>query len=436
MTAFRTILTAGAAGLGLVWAGGAVAQTAPASPSLGDAINGGKLLLEVRGRYEFVDQARTATLTDPAGARTVRTRLGWETAAWNGLRGLVEVTNVSHLGPERFAVNTPGAATPPLHGANKARFPVVNDPDVNELNRLQVTWAPSATFRLTVGRQRVLIDDQRFVGNAGWRQDEQTFDAVRSDVAVGQVKAVYAYVTHVNRVLGDLRDWHSDSHLLNVAWQPSDQIRLEGFVYALDFRNSAANSSVTQGLKVSGKAAVGKTQLTYDATWARQGDYRGNTPGYDLSYWQADAGATHGIYAVKADYEVLEGNGTRGFTMPLATTHAFQGWADAWVQPLGGNKGFVDGLKDFNLTLEARPKITVGPFSKPALLLRFHDFDDQRTGAKLAHEWDAQVQAALNARLSVALKYADFQRVGAVPLGTAAPPASRTKVWLTLEYKL
>ena len=34
------------------------------------------------------------------------------------------------------------------------------------------------------------------------------------------------------------------------------------------------------------------------------------------------------------------------------------------------------------------------------------------------------------------LKYADFQRVGAVPLGTAAPPASRTKVWLTLEYKL
>ena len=167
MTSYRTSLAAGAAGFALIWSGGAVAQTAPASASLGNTINGGKQLLEVRGRYEFVDQTRTATLTDPADALTVRTRLGWETAAWNGLRGLVEVTNVSHLGPERFAVNTPGAATPPLNGANQARFPVVNDPDVNELNRLQVTWAPSATFHLTVGRQRVLIDDQRFVGNAG-----------------------------------------------------------------------------------------------------------------------------------------------------------------------------------------------------------------------------------------------------------------------------
>ena len=435
MAAFRIILTAGAVGIASLWAGGAEAQSA-ASPSLGDAIKGGKLLLDVRARYEFVDQARTGTLTDPADATTVRTRLGWETAEWKGLRGLVEVTNVSHLGPERFAVNTPGATTPPLNGADRAKYPLVNDPDVNELNRLQLTWSPSAAWRLTVGRQRVLIDDQRFVGNAGWRQDEQTFDAVRADIALGQVKAVYAYVTHVNRVLGDLRDWHSDSHLLNVAWVLSNNVRLEGFVYALDFRNSAANSSITQGLKVSGKARAGKAQWTYGATWARQGDYRGNTPSYDLSYWQADAGAAYGVYSVKADYEVLEGNGARGFTTPLATTHAFQGWADAWVQPLGGNKGFVDGLKDFNLTLEARPKIAAGPFSKPALLLRYHDFDDQRTGVKLAHEWDAQAQAALSARLSVALKYADFQRVGGAPLGTAPPPASRTKIWLTLEYKL
>jgi hypothetical protein len=133
---------------------------------------------------------------------------------------------------------------------------------------------------------------------------------------------------------------------------------------------------------------------------------------------------------------VLEGSGTRGFTTPLATNHAFQGWADAWVQPLGGNKSFVDGLKDLNLTFDAKPKATFGPFAKPALLVRFHDFDDQRTGARLAHEWDAQVQAALTPKLSVALKYADFERVRVTPTGSAPPPASRTKVWLTLEYRL
>jgi hypothetical protein len=32
---------------------------------------------------------------------------------------------------------------------------------------------------LTLGRQRINLDDQRFVGSVGWRQNEQTFDAVR-----------------------------------------------------------------------------------------------------------------------------------------------------------------------------------------------------------------------------------------------------------------
>jgi hypothetical protein len=419
------------------WAGGALAQASPSpSPSLVEAIAAGHPLLEIRAREETVDQTKTAVLTETAQALTVRTRAGWETAAWHSLQGLVEVANVSHLGAEHFAVNVPGSATPPLNGADKVKYPLVNDPSVTELNRLQLTWTPNAALQVTAGRQRVLIDDQRFIGNVGWRQDEQTFDAVRADFKWGQIKGVYAYVTHVNRVLGDQRDWHSDSHLANLAWSPAELFRLEGFVYALDFRNSAANSSVTEGLRASGKARAGVYQFAYDATLARQGDYRANTPAYRLGYWQAAASATRDVYNVRADYEVLEGNGTRGFTTPLATTHGFQGWADAWVQPLGGNKGFVDGLKDFNLAFDAKPKAAFGPFTKPDFFVRYHEFWDQRTGARLAHEWDAQVQAALTGKLTAALKYADFQRETQVPAGTAAPPASRTKVWLTLEFKL
>jgi hypothetical protein len=418
----------------LGWANGALAQASPAT--LPGAIAAGHPLLEIRLREELVDQTRTATLTEGAQALTVRTRAGWETATWQGFQGLLEVANVSHLGAERFAVNVPGAATPPLNGADKAKYPLVNDPDVTELNRLQITWKPSAALLITAGRQRIIIDDQRFIGNVGWRQDEQTFDGVRADVAWGQVKGTYAYVTHVNRVLGDQRDWRSDSHLANLAWSPADLFRLEGFVYALDFRNSAANSSIAKGVRVSGKAKAGPYQLAYEATAASQGDYRANTAAYDLGYWQAAGVAARDIYTVRADYEVLEGNGTRGFTTPLATNHAFQGWADAWVQPLGGNKGFVDGLKDFNLSFGAKPKVAIGPLTKPELFIRYHDFWDQRTGAKLAHEWDAQLQAAITPKLIAALKYADFRRESSVPLGTAAPPASRTKVWLTLEFKL
>ena len=473
----RRAFGAGAAVVALVWGGGAAAQaiteppekaaealpaqdglgspeptaTAPAEPepaapdpqppsgpppTISDAIAGGKLLLEVRSRYEFVDQKKTAVLRDNGEAFTVRTRLGWETADWNGVRGLVEFEDVRQVGPEHFAVNVPGAITPPLNGADKARYPLINDPDVTELNRLQLTWTPSAAVSVTAGRQRILIDDQRFVGNVGWRQDEQTFDAVRTDVAWGRFKATYAYVTHVNRILGELKDWDSDSHLFNATWSPAEALRVEGFVYALDFGNSPANSSITKGVKASGKTWIGLFQVVYNATYAQQSDYRHNTASYDLDYWGADLAGTFDIWTAKVSYESLEGNGTRGFTTPLATTHAFQGWSDAFVQPLGGNKGFVDGIEDLNFTFNAKPRFRATYFFNSDIFVRYHDFNDQRTGADLGHEWNLQFQAAINPKLSWAVKYADFERVARVPPGTATPPPARTKVWFTLEYRL
>jgi hypothetical protein len=330
----------------------------------------------------------------------------------------------------------PGAATAPLNGANKTKYPVINDPKVTELNRLQLTWTPNAMLQATIGRQRILLDDQRFVGSVGWRQDEQTFDAARADVAYNRFKLTYIYINRVNRILGELRDWDSDSHVVNLTWSLAEQLRLQGFVYALDFENSRPNTSITKGVKASGKTWVGLYQLAYNATYARQTDWRNNTPDYGLNYWSGDIAATYDIWTGKVAYEELEGNGTRGFSTPLATTHAFQGWADAFVMPLGGNKSFVDGIKDLNFTINAKPRFKMTYLSAIDVIARYHDFKDLRTGAKLGHEWNAQVQAAITPKLTAAIKYADFQRVRSVPVGTAAPPPSRTKVWFTLEYKL
>lgn len=412
------------------------ARAPAAEPTISEAIAGGRLLLEMRARYEFVDQTKTKVLTENANAETVRTRFGWETGEWRNLRALVEFSNTALLGPEDYQINVPGATTPPLNGANKAKYPLVNDPATTELNRLQLTWTPNANASGTLGRQRILIDDQRFIGNVGWRQDEQTFDSARADLAWGRFRLFYAYVEHVNRVLGEMKDWNSDSHLANLTWSPAEQLRLEGFVYALDFSNSAANTSLTRGARASGKTWVGLYQLAYDATWARQSDYRHATTPYSLDYWQVDLAGTFDIYTAKVDYEQLDGNGARGFSTPLATTHLFQGWADAWVMPAGGNKSFVDGLKDLNLSLDIKPRFKLPYLFNTDLFVRWHHFDDQRTGVHLADEWDAQVMAAITPKLSAGLKYADFERVGSVPKGTATPPPSRQKVWFTLEFKL
>ena len=426
---------AGGAMLALAGGGAALAQDKVfQTPS--QAIAGGRLIFEARARYEGVDQKRTVVLTEDAEAMTVRTRLGWETGAWSGLKGLIELEDVRHLGPERFQVQVPGAVGPPLNGGDKARYPVVNDPEGTELNRLQLSWRASDSVQATLGRQRIAFDDQRFIGTVAWRQDEQTMDALRVDGAWGRLKATYVYVDQVNRVLGERRDWDSDSHLLNAAWGVAEPLKAQAFAYVLDFGNSPANSSLTAGLKLSGKARLEGYQLAYNATWARQSDYRRATDDYSLDYWGGDLAVTRGAWTAKAAYESLEGNGVRGFTTPLATTHAFNGWSDAFVQPLGGNKGFVDGLRDFNLTVAAKPRWRWPHLSNVDVLVRWHRFEAERTGASLGHEWNAQIQAAIGAKLSAALKYADFERDdSAVPVGQAAPPASRTKVWFTLEYR-
>jgi hypothetical protein len=431
---FGRRLKGGAAGAAL-WLGLAGAAHADET-TISDAITKGHLILELRGRFEEVDQTKSATIKDNAEAYTLRTHLGWETGIWDGFKGLIEFSDVTHAGAEAYAVNAPGATTTPLNGAAKSVYPLINDPDQVELNRVQLNWTLNKDLSATVGRQRILIDDQRFIGNVNWRQDEQTFDSARLDGGIGGLRATYVYIDKVNRILGPVSNWNSDSHLINASYTVAPALKVEGFVYALDFSNSLINNSITEGFRASGKVGTGPFSLAYNAAYADQRNYRGTPlPNFNLGYYEGDVAATYAIYTAKVGYEVLDGNGVRGFTTPLATTHAFNGWADAWVSP-GGNKSFVDGIKDLSVAGIVRPPVKLKYLFNPELTVVYHGFDDQRTGANLASEVDLQAVAAITTKLTATLKYADFTRVTTVPAGTATPPPSRTKVWLMFEYKL
>ena len=298
-------LLGGVAFAAMAWAGAAYGQDdepeipppPPPPPTISDAIAGGKLILESRLRYETVDQANIAKKAD---ALTLRTRFGWETGEFNNFRGLIEVEDVRQLGAERYNIAVPGPGGVSLNG--KTTYPIINDPEVTELNRLQVSWTPNGMFSTTVGRQRILFDDQRFVGNVGWRQDEQTFDAARFDVGYGKFKATYVYVDKVNRVLGEARDWTGETHLLNATWSISEQLKLQGFYYGLEFDNSVINSTETTGARATGKVWAGLVQVAYGATFANQEPYADNAAVFDLDYYQADISGTFDIYTVRLNY--------------------------------------------------------------------------------------------------------------------------------------
>ena len=207
-----------------LFGGVAAAQTADAPPpmDLPTAIQSGTPIFEFRPRVETVQAFGRAD----AEAFTMRTRMGWQTAKWNNLVGLIEFEDVRQLGggdyDDNILLNEMYSPT--------LRYATIADPEVTELNRLQLTWTPNEWLTVVGGRQRINLDDQRFIGSVAWRQDEQTFDALRFDGDFGRFDVTYAYIGHVNRILAEDLDYGSDSHLVNASYTFSDPLKVAGIL--------------------------------------------------------------------------------------------------------------------------------------------------------------------------------------------------------------
>lgn len=425
MTTYSKLKTACGVLAGLaLFAGSASAQSAPEAPppplDLPTAIQNGTPIFEVRPRYETVSQSGIAD----AEAFTVRTRLGWQTARWNDLVGLIEFEDVRQIGGSDYNDGLPPAEP----------FASITDPEVTELNRLQLAWTPSEQITVTLGRQRIMLDDQRFIGAVAWRQDEQTFDAARMDADFGRLDLTYVYIGHINRIFAEDLDFGSDSHLLNASYTFADPLKLTGFVYALDFDDpstaAVANlSNITYGARATGNMWIDRFKLNYAATYATQTEYGSSRVEYDADYLAAEASVTLGPTTARLAYESLEGEGAdRRFITPLATLHGFQGWSDAFIA--NNAKTPNDGIEDMNASIIVNPRWRMTHLFNINLTARYHEFEAERTGADLGSEIDLSASAQITRRLGWLVKWADYDGPG------GAAPADRTKTWVGLEFRL
>src|SRR3546814_387114 len=104
-------------------------------------------------RYENVDQDG---ILEKADALTIRARAGFELGLSKDFSFLVE-------GEGTLALNEDYNS-----GANgKTMFPIVADPENIELNRIQLQYMGIAGTVLTVGRQRINLDE---IGRASCRE--------------------------------------------------------------------------------------------------------------------------------------------------------------------------------------------------------------------------------------------------------------------------
>ena len=376
-------------------------------PSLGDAFTQGKVSLNARLRYEHVDQA---PLRD-ANAVTLRTRLGFTTARYAGWQAMIEGENVLP-----FDGSTYSQAGLNTSGRGRA---VVADPASTEINQLWLSFAHEKTTG-TLGRQRLVLDNARFVGDVGWRQNQQTFDAfVLQDKSFEKTTLTYAYLDQINRVFSHQHaqgKWESDSHLAHVNYTGFAAGTLSVYGYWLEFDNAATNSSATYGASFTGAHKFSdEVKLAYRAEFAVQSDFGNNPQNYSTEYLALEAGPAWKSFGIALGHERLGSDNNVGFKTPLATLHAFNGWADLFLATPGA------GLRDNYLKVNAALPQAV------SLLAFYHWFEADRGGADYGTELDVQLARKFGKNVTVTAKFADFQ-------SDSVAFADVRKYWLQVEY--
>lgn len=238
-------------------------------------------IIEGRLRYEHVDQPAA-----DADAVTLRVRAGAELKHTSGLSLLAEA--VGTLGIVNDYNAFPFAIT---DSQRRPGFAVVADPMTIGLNRLQVQYK-SKPLTVTLGRQRINLDDQRFVGSVGWRQNEQTFDAARVEALLGPVSFDGAYAISQRTIFGidaGLRTAHDGNLVFLGAATKLGPVSVKAFSYLLDYDTAEQVGSLaismadtqTYGVRATGSFAIGKAaKLNLAASYARQSDWQQNPVNY------------------------------------------------------------------------------------------------------------------------------------------------------------
>ncbi len=386
---------------------------------IASAFKDGEFDVNFRYRYEFVDRESRGPadpVTENANASTLRTRLVYTTGEYRNLFLTLNMDNISTVGSSDYNSTRNG----------KTQYPAVADPKGTDLNLASITFTGLEDGTVVLGRQRIIRENARFVGNVGWRQNEQTYDGLSIDYALtNRFQAFYTYVDRVKRPFGPnpgtpAAFFNSDSHLFDASYVFDPLFRLFGYAYLLDLENAADFSSQTLGLRLTGNRTLGgDVDFSYAAEYATQQDYKNNPNNYDEAYYLAEAGLNWAKFGVKLGYEILGGSGIDGesFQTPLATLHIFNGLGDQFgVTP-------ASGLKDLyiNGTVEGLG----GKFS-----LVYHDFSAQTGGSDYGSEVDFIATWSFLKNYSLLAGFALFDADSNSPL---VLQSDINKVWLMLS---
>ncbi len=407
-----------------------------------DIISNIKVNGEIRARYENVDVQKDGRQV--ANAFTTRTTVGVgaDILGINGLSAYLEGTSVNNFGATDYDGKGTGINSNPT-------YDVIKDPQQARITQAYLDYKINKTL-IRAGRQTVNLDNQRFIGSVDWRQMPQTFDAVAVvDNTITNLSLLGAFVYGINGVGEQQSSTNTASVLLHGAYKVNDMINVTAYDYML------ASISDTYGAALTGKIDADVTKFDYRAEYARQDDASlqvhdqqsvapfivvgtNGKPQADAHYYNLDLGANISGFLAGLNYEYLSGSnghdGKTAFQTPLATLHAFNGWADVF---LGGTP--TGGLIDQNARLGYENK-TYGK-----ILAVYHKFDacedmtakTTGTSKDLGSEFDISYGNKIPGvkNLTGLIKGAMYKGGDVKTVGTTYNQNDKNVLWLQLDYK-
>lgn len=408
------------------------AQSGLAEDDIWAALTGGKLDFSLRYRYEHVDDDLRP---DEGNASTVRTTLGYKTGDFYGAHAYLQFEDVTAVFEDDYDDGTTRNT--------KGNFAVIPDPEDTEVNQAFIGLNTFNNTFIKAGRQVITprkAPFHRHLGNVLWRQNWQTQDALTiTNTYFKDTTLLYGYLWNTNRIFSDdapdpRGNFDQDSHIVNVQNKTFKYANIEAYYYNLDMDNSRANSSETFGVRVNG--AVPATELfkvVYAGEFANQSDAGKNPTSYDADYYLAEGGLKFKFdgpinsLLLKGSYEVLESDsGAFAFRTPLATGHAYQGWADRFLTTP------ADGIEDVYITMVATG------FSGTKLIVSYHDIDSNNLGYDYGEELDIWLTKKFMKHYTVGLKYSEYSADDNATLlarNGGGVTADVTKIWAYVALK-
>jgi hypothetical protein len=307
---------------------------------------------------------------------------------------------------------------------------------------------------LKIGRQEMVYDGARLIGNIGWIQQAQSFDAVRADTKLGgtgltaffaQTTANTTHPTLGGTLGGPNNTFESIFSGLRATWSLGGKDRITPYVYYAFNPTRSGNGAVDPvpdalsmlytGLYVS--KSFGDFKLRFDGAY--QSGEQNATTNFGAYMLTAAVTTKHDIaeggkVALWADYLSGDSNGAAdgkisNFTTPYATNHKFYGHMDLFLN--NPPTGLIDLV--FKASIKTTPKLR--------WQLHVHKFQAVKSTAAvqdkdLGAEIDLDMSYKIAANTSLRMGYSHFFKGGADNGGvTGNTTVDSNWAWAMMQVK-